>query len=163
MYKIRNNQFWFSCLLDIAWMSWRWRPRTGPVPEDELPLLSVHSPAQTGLWGAQDPRWLPHLLQWSEPSQVVTSPLVGKVPRCLEKEMGVCPRICVASACPRSCVTSAVCLLTLSSLWGDLCSLVSEGPRRQAGTFMLLLDWQFLGQCLPFQKRLQYPGSLCGS
>jgi hypothetical protein len=62
------------------------------------PLQSECSPAQTGLQGTQDIRWLSHLLWWSEPSQEDTFLLVGKVPRCLEPETGVCPRSCVAFA-----------------------------------------------------------------
>ena len=98
------------------------------------PLQSECSPAQTGLQGTQDIRWLSHLLWWSEPSQEDTFLLVGKVPRCLEPETGVCPRSCVASACPRSCVASAVCSLTLHSPRADLCRLVSEGPGTQDGS-----------------------------
>jgi hypothetical protein len=56
-----------------------------------LPLQSAHSPAQTGLQGTRDTRWLSHLLWWSELSQgggggTDTSPLVGKVTGCLEPE-----------------------------------------------------------------------------
>jgi hypothetical protein len=43
---------------------------------------------RTSTW---DTRWLPHLLWWSEPSQAATSPLVGKVPRCLEPGRGCIP------------------------------------------------------------------------
>jgi hypothetical protein len=108
---------------------WRWRPETGPVPEDVLPLQCAHSPAQTGLWGTQDTRWLPHLLWWSEPFQAATS-LVGKVPRCLEPR-GLSQKLC-----------------GFCSLHSHLCRLVSEGPGTQDGSllFFFLID--------PFTKSL---------
>ena len=40
------------------------------------------------LRGTWDIRWLRHLLWKSEPSLAATSPLAGKVPRCLEPKMG---------------------------------------------------------------------------
>jgi hypothetical protein len=44
-----------------------------------------------GLRGMRDTKWLSHLLWRSEPSWADTSPLAGKVPRCLEPEMGYVP------------------------------------------------------------------------
>jgi hypothetical protein len=69
-----------------------------PVLEDVLPLQSECSPAQTGLRGTWDTRWLFYLLWWSESSQAATSPLVGKGARMPGAQNGVCPRRCVASA-----------------------------------------------------------------
>ena len=43
---------------------------------------------QTGLQGTWDKRWLSHLLWQSEPYQTGISPLTGKVPGCLEPEVG---------------------------------------------------------------------------
>jgi hypothetical protein len=56
-------------------------------------LQSVFSPAQTNLQGTQDTRLFPHLLWRSEPSQMVTSPLVGKVPGCLQPKAGPVPEV----------------------------------------------------------------------
>jgi hypothetical protein len=46
----RYTEVWHSDLPP----GWKWRPETGPVPEDVLPLQSARSPAQTGLWGTRD-------------------------------------------------------------------------------------------------------------
>jgi hypothetical protein len=96
-------------------------PYIWPVPEDVLSLQSVRSSSQTGLRGTQDTRWLSHMLWWSEPSRPATSPLVGKVPRCLEPETGSVPE--------------AVLLLQSARLpsapRADLHRLVSEGPGTQ--------------------------------
>ena len=114
----RCTEVWHSDLPP----GWRWKPKTGPVPEDVLPLLSACSPAQTGLCGMCDTRWLSCLLWWSEPSCVDTSPLPGEGARISGTQKGVCPR---------SCVTFAICLFTLHSPRADLCRLVSEGPGTQ--------------------------------
>ena len=62
-----------------------------PVPEAVSLLQSTLSPVHTGLRGTWDTRWLPHLLWRSEPSYVVTSPLVGKAPECLQPKTGLVP------------------------------------------------------------------------
>jgi hypothetical protein len=62
-------------------------------------------------------RWLPHLLWQSEPSQVANSPLVGKVPGCLEPETGSVPE--AVSLLQSACSPLAVCTLTWADcLWG---------------------------------------------
>jgi hypothetical protein len=60
--------------------------------------LCAHLHRLLGTW---DTRWFPYLLWWSEPSQVATSPLVGKVPRCLEPKTGPVPEavLFLQSAC----------------------------------------------------------------
>jgi hypothetical protein len=81
-----------------VWLSdlpsgWRWMPEIWPVSEDVLPKQSASWPAQTVLWGTRDTPWLPHLLWQSVPSLSDSSPLLEKVTRCLEPEMGSVPEV----------------------------------------------------------------------
>ena len=71
-------------------------------------------------WSRGDPgeRWLPHLLWGSEPSQVASSPLAGKVPRCLQPKTGPVPE--------------AVSLLQSTLFTCTDCS--QRGPGRQDGS-----------------------------
>ena len=107
-----------------------------PVPEAVSLLQSVLSPVQTGLRGTRETRWLPHLLSESEPSQEATSPLAGKVPGCLEHEMGLPHKQC------HFCMSQKLC--SFCSPHSHLCRLVSEGSRNQDGSPRLCCN-PFLG------------------
>jgi hypothetical protein len=76
----RCTEFWLSDLPT----DWRWWPKMLSVPVMMMLLQSSCFPLKTDLWGTLDTIWFSHLLQWSDPSQVATSPLVGKLCGCLE-------------------------------------------------------------------------------
>ena len=112
-----------------------------------LPLQSACSPAQTGLRGTWDTRWVSHLLWRSEPSQADISPLEGKDAQIFGDPNVICPRSCVSSACPRSCVASAVHTLTCAD-WSlrdpghKMAPLLASAVRALQGEHL-----SFVGEC----------------
>jgi hypothetical protein len=76
-----------------------------------LSLLSASSSAQTGLQGTWYTIWLSYVLWRSEPSRADTSLLVGKVPGCLEPEMGSVSEavLFLQSACSPFAVRELTC------------------------------------------------------
>jgi hypothetical protein len=84
------------------------------------PSQSVSWPAQTGLCGIRDPRWLPHLL-WKSPPRWTPLPCGGK---------------CQDVWSPKQCLSQMQCCF--SSPHSHLHRLVSEGSRTQDGSLQAL-------------------------